>query len=120
MNLPHQKPIKFVQEIIERQDQYNIVSCLFPSIPTLAMVCEAAAQSSASFSQSTEEEKIGFLVSLKNIELLKTLESLEYEIKIEKSFTFGIMSEFKFKLINNLNVYVEGTFAIALPDETNS
>lgn len=119
MNLPHLEPIKFAKEIIEKRENYNIIFCSFPYPPSLAMVCEAAAQSSASFSLE-KKIKEGFLVSLKNIELFDTLEDLDYEIKIEKSFTFGMMSEFKFQLNKESKVVANGTLTIALPNETNS
>ena len=66
MNLPHQEPIRFAQNILEEKDDYKLISCTFPYIPTISMISEAAAQSSASFAQSINEEpKIGFLISLK-------------------------------------------------------
>ena len=54
MNLPHQAPIRFAQEIIEKKEDFFIIKCSFPYIPTLAMVSEAAAQSSAAFAQDKE------------------------------------------------------------------
>ncbi len=70
MNLPHLKPIRFVKELIKKEDNISLVSCEFPYIPTLSMVCEAAAQSSSSFNES-KQEQLGFLISLKNIKLHK-------------------------------------------------
>ena len=84
------------------------------------MISEAAAQSSASFAQSINEEpKIGFLISLKNINEFIPLEDLEYIIKIEKSFNFGTMTEFKFELIKDENIFVSGNLTIAIDDEKN-
>jgi hypothetical protein len=51
MNLPHQAPIRFVEKIIEKNEDFYLVACSFPYIPTLSMVSEAAAQSSAAFGQ---------------------------------------------------------------------
>ena len=117
MNLPHQKPIRFAKSILKNEADYKIVSCVFPSIPTLAMVSEAAAQSSASYAQDNDAVKMGFLISLKNITLLKNLEECEYEIKIEKSFNFGIMTEFTFELMKDNHVYVSGSLTVAIPDD---
>ena len=121
MNLPHQEPIRFAQKILEEKDDYKIISCIFPYVPTLSMVSEAAAQSSASFAQEEKDSlpKIGFLISLKNIKQLVELKEKEYEIKIEKSFNFGIMTEFAFELRKNDKVFITGNLTIAIADEEN-
>lgn len=117
MNLPHQEPIRFAQNIIKDEDDYKIVSCLFPSIPTLSMVSEAAAQSSASYAQEDDDAKMGFLISLKSIKLLKNLEECDYQIKIVKNFNFGIMTEFTFELIRDNQIFVSGSLTVAIPDD---
>jgi predicted hotdog family 3-hydroxylacyl-ACP dehydratase len=119
MNLPHQEPIRFVKELLQIDDEYAFVSCSFPTTPTLAMVCEAAAQSSAAFAQDNKSIPMGFLVSLKNIELLNELIHNNYIIKIKRETIFGSMSEFKFELTKDSIVYVTGYLVIALPDETS-
>ena len=120
MKLPHEKPIRFAQEILEEKDDYKIISCIFPYVPTLSMVSEAAAQSSASFAQDDNSKpKIGFLISLKNISELIKPEDTEYKIKIEKSFNFGAMTEFLFELKKDEKVFVTGNLTIAIADEEN-
>ena len=116
MILPHQEPIRFAQEIIQIEDDFRIVSCLFPFIPTLAMVSEAAAQSSASFAQG-EKPVIGFLISLKNIEQLSEFSNTEYKIKIKKEISFGSMTEFSFELLSDTEISARGSLTIALQDE---
>lgn len=119
MNLPHQEPIKFVKELLQINNEYACVSCLFPSLPSLAMVCEAAAQSSAAFAQEDKGITMGFLVSLKDIELLDELIYTNYIIKIKRETIFGSMSEFKFELTKDSTIYVTGYLVIALQDETS-
>ncbi|ADG93981.1 hypothetical protein Arnit_2330 [Arcobacter nitrofigilis DSM 7299] len=114
MNLPHQAPIRFAQEILERDKNFYIVKCSFPYIPTLSMISEAAAQSSAAFAQDEKEPRIGFLISLKNIKKLSELDKEEYQIKISKSFNFGAMTEYKFELFDEKETYAEGELTIAL------
>lgn len=114
MNLPHQAPIRFAQDIIEKNENFSIVQCTFPYIPTLPMVCEAAAQSSASFGQDKDETLLGFLISLKNVQKLLEFTKINYQIKIEKSFNFGTMTEYKFELFDELNIYAKGELTIAL------
>lgn len=114
MNLPHQPPIRFVKKIIEKNQDFYIVKCSFPYIPTLSMVSEAAAQSSAAFAQDKKEAVVGFLISLKNVEIRSEFIKKDYEIKISKSFNFGTMTEYKFKLFDEKNIYAIGQLTIAL------
>ncbi len=116
MNLPHQAPIRFAQEILEKNEDFCIVKCSFPYIPTLPMVSEAAAQSSAAFAEDKNEPIIGFLISLKNIKKLSELNKIEYQIKISKSFNFGSMTEYKFELFDEKKTYAKGELTIALKD----
>lgn len=116
MILPHQEPIRFAQQIIEIEDDFRVVSCKFPFIPTLSMISEAAAQSSAAFAQG-EVPVIGFLISLKNIEEICKFDKNEYEIKIKKDISFGAMTEFSFELIDNTEICAKGSLTIALQDE---
>lgn len=116
MILPHQAPIRFAQEIIKKSEDFIFVSCSFPFIPTLSMVSEAAAQSSAAFAQS-DKPIIGFLISLKDIEQIDEFTQIKYEIKIKKNISFGSMTEFSFELLNNDKIYAKGFLTIALQDE---
>lgn len=117
MNLPHEKPIRFANKILTSSEKKIRVSCIFPFVPTLAMACEAAAQSSAGFAEENTAVKMGFLVSLKDIVLEKEMDFLEAVVEIEKTFDFGSMSEYSFKLQNNNIEYVAGKITIALNEE---
>lgn len=116
MNLPHQDPIRFAKDIVELNENSALVNCIFPFIPTLSMVAEAAAQSSAAFAQ--EKPLIGFLISLKNIEQINEFIHKEYVIKIKSEITFGSMTEFGFELLNNSNLFAKGFLTIALQDDS--
>lgn len=115
INLPHQKPVRFVNNIIDVEDDIALISCSFPTIPTLAMISEAAAQSSIAFSKD-KEEKIGFLITLKEIELLNDVMSLDYKIKIKKEISLGSLNEFSFELINDNKIYAIGNFVVKLEE----
>ena len=78
------------------------------------MVCEAAAQSSSAFAQENKIPIMGFLISLKNVKKILEFKNNNYCIKIEKSFSFGTMTEYKFKLFNELDVYATGELTIAI------
>lgn len=118
MILPHLKPIRFAQDIIEVKEETSLVKCEFQFIPTLAMLCEAAAQSSASYNQQNKSnkknEQIGFLVTLKNVKLLKEVVDKSFDIKLNKNVDLGNMSEYTFEVINSGTVYAIGTFTIVL------
>lgn len=115
MNIPHQEPIKFVKEILKLDSRHAIISCEFPYYPTLAMICEAAAQSSIAFSQDfTKESQVGFLASLKDIEVVHELISTKYTIKVEKRTSIGFFSEYYFELLDSVTVISKGNFVIAL------
>jgi len=115
-NLPHQKPIRFVENIIKSEGEAIFVSCKFPTLPTLAMICEAAAQSSIAFNKN-EEPKIGFLLTLKDVELLKECKNLSYEIKIKKDTSFELLNEFSFELIDKIDIYARGKFIVKIEDK---
>lgn len=111
INLPHQAPIKFVKNILEKDLNSATVTCSFPTKPTLAMVCEASAQSTIVFSKGDKPQN-GFLISLKNVEQLESLDSNDYIVKVEESFNFGNMTEYNFELADKSKLYVKGSLTI--------
>lgn len=66
LNLPHQPPILFAKKILSKSENSVQVLVEFGSIPTLAMMMEAAAQSSSAFSDKALE---GYVVSCSNLAL---------------------------------------------------
>lgn len=117
MNIPHQEPIKFAKELLEVNKEFIKVKCEFSSLPTLPMLFEAAAQSSAGFSQE-KEAKIGFLVSVKEVKLNKEPDTLEYVIKVEKNLEFGAVCEFSFNVFDlseNTN-YTTGVLTVMIQE----
>lgn len=115
MNIPHLPPVKFAQEIIEVIENLAKVKCEFPYTPTLAMFFEAAAQSSAAFSKNGEK-KIGFVISLKNIELIKEATALTYLIEVKKEYEVGAVCEFSFKVLQKEELYAKGTFTVMVKE----
>ncbi len=71
MNLPHLAPVLFAKEVIKKEENSLHVECQFPYPPTLAMVLEAAAQSSSGF--ASDDIKEGFLVAVNSLVLHKKL-----------------------------------------------
>ena len=117
LNLPHKAPVRFAQEIIfkDLDNDVAIVSIKFDSLPSLAMIVEASAQSSAAFGGN--DKKMGFLVSLKNIKLLEELKYLSYHVEIFAEYQLGGLSYFNFKVFSKdekEKILATGTFIIAL------
>lgn len=116
MNIPHQKPIKFAEEIISVENKIAKVKCFFPSSPTLSMYFEAAAQSSAAF--SNEKSKVGFIVSVKDVELLDSNNDLEVLVEVQRKVEFGAICEFSFDILNidETKYLAKGTFTIMIQE----
>lgn len=105
MKLPHQEPILFAKKVIKKEKNSLHVRCKFPYTPTLAMLLEAAAQSSAGFNDEVEE---GFLVAGNDIKRIKTVNKNELIIKVTKSIEMGNMHMFDFCVED----YAKGNFTI--------
>lgn len=105
MKLPHQKPIRFAQEVLKKEDDRVFVKVVFPYIPSLAMILESAAQSSAGFE---DEFKEGFLVGANDMEVLKEIKKNEFVIEVKKEVLMPQMSMFSFKLED----FAKGRFSI--------
>ncbi|MFA7082972.1 MAG: hypothetical protein WC141_00390 [Arcobacteraceae bacterium] len=96
MNLPHQLPILFAQEILQKDEKHVKVRCVFPFSPSLGMLFEAAAQSSAAFGNS--ELKKGVVISVKNMILLEKTSKLECVVKLEVKAIFNNIQELFFEI----------------------
>ena len=118
MNIPHEKPIKFAEKIISVKDKIAKVKCLFPSTPSLAMYFEAAAQSSAAFAKEQVQSQVGFIVSVKDIQLLEENDNLEVLVEVERKIEFGNICEFSFNIlsIDETKSFAKGTFTIMLQE----
>lgn len=112
LNLPHQEPLKFAKYIVSKDDISAVVKIQFYDIPSLPMLVEAAAQSSAAFSYNND--KIGFLVTLKNIKLLNELSSTEYNVKVIFEYQLDSLTYFNFEVYDEEILVANGVFIIAL------
>ncbi len=82
LTLPHLYPIRFAKYIISKGDDVAVVRSEFQTVPSLGMMVEASAQSSAVFASEDEKGKVGYLTLLKNVKLLTTPTSLTYDISL--------------------------------------
>jgi hypothetical protein len=110
LSLPHISPIKFAQKILFKEDTNARISLSFDELPSLGMMLEAAAQSSAAFGDTTKSG--GFLVSLKNIKLLKKPTKLALEVSLSNEHNLQDMSYFSFFIYEGSEELVSGSFVI--------
>ena len=112
LNLPHLPPIRFAKYIISKDETSALVRVEFDSIPSLAMLVEATAQSSAAFSDNTK--KMGFLVTLKNVKLLQKTETKEYDIRVTFQHQLDALTYFGFEANDSDRLIASGVFVIAM------
>lgn len=112
LNIPHQEPIKFAKYVLSRDANVAVVRVEFSTVPTLPMLVEAAAQSSAAFGDG--EIKSGFLVALKNIKLLHKADLMQYDIKITAEHQLDSLSYFSFEVVTKDILLINGSFTIAI------
>lgn len=112
LHLPHQDPIKFARYVMFKDDKEALVKAEFDTVPTLPMIIEAAAQSSAAF--GNDDVSLGFLVTLKNIKLLETPSSLKYKVKVISEYKMEAMTYFSFEFLQEDILIATGSFIIAL------
>lgn len=112
LNLPHKDPIRFAKHAVSKDGDTYTVKVKFETVPSLPMIVEAAAQSSAAFDDGNS--KMGFLVTLKNIKLLEKPTALEYDVKVTSGAQIDSLTYFSFETFDNDLVIAKGTFIIAL------
>jgi hypothetical protein len=115
LKLPHLEPIRFAQDLVSRVDNTCIVNASFPYLPSLPMIIEAAAQSSAAYAKGDHnKESIAFLVMLKDITLLKAPNTSNLQITLDITQDMGSIVYFSFIAKDNQESIAEGSFAIAI------
>mgnify|MGYP006995601455 CR=1 FL=1 len=112
IKLPHIAPLKFAKFTLEKEEKRARVLVEFDQVPTLPMLVEAAAQSSASFRMDDSEN--AFLVSLKNIELLNTPSKKSFEAEIVDEHRLENLRYVKFEIFEEKSVVANGTLVIAV------
>lgn len=117
MNLPHLPPVRFAKEILACNDKQASVLCEFPSLPTLPMLVESAAQASSAFAQS-DTPRNGFLVLIKDVVLHVKAQSLTCVVIIEERLSLGNSREFYFEVFEKEGdvMNASGSLMIVLED----
>ncbi len=124
--LPHQPPIRFVTQILDSQEQSAKCQVSFSSKPTLAMIIEAAAQSSVYMKLTIYKEALG----IKSGELVQGM-LLKMSAKQRDSLHSGKMIistsyvanyrhffEINFEAVVDTHIVADGKINILLGDES--
>jgi len=111
LNLSHKKPILFAEKTIYIKDNRARVLVRFETIPTLPMIIEAAAQSSAALSLD-EETHEGFLVGIKDIILMQKSTEKRLEIEVHQIHSFDEMNLIDFQIFENDSMLGRGNLII--------
>jgi len=112
LNLPHIAPIRFAKRILHKDAIKARVVVKFPQTPSLAMMIEAAAQSSAAFSDGSKKD--GYLVGMKNIKLLNGASKNSLEVEIVMKHSIENMSLLDFEVYEKNLLLCKGSLTIAL------
>ena len=112
IKLPHLAPIRFAQDILQKEEKTARVSLEFEMLPSLAMLVEAAAQSTAAFRESDNEN--AYLVSLKNIKLIQKPLQKSLEVFIVDEHRLDKMRYVGFEIFEKEISIATGTLVIAV------
>jgi len=113
-SIPHLAPVRFVKALIDSDEKSASVKIGFDGIPTFGMLIEAAVQSSSGITDDENDTKMGFLVSLKNVKLLKEIDSDEYIVKVELIHKIDDFKSLSFQTLKEGAVVAKGMYSIVL------
>jgi hypothetical protein len=112
IKLPHLAPVRFAKTVLQKDEKVARVSLEFPQLPTLSMMVEASAQSSAAFRVNDRES--AYLVSLKGIKLLKKATKKQLEVEIVDAHRLDKMRYVEFSVFEDETILATGTLVIAV------
>ena len=112
--LPHEAPIRFAKYVISKEDVVAVVKNEFATVPTLGMLVEAVAQSSAALADDDYAGNVGYLTTLRNVKLLQKPTSLEFDIEVTKAQQVGNFGYFSFEVRENNEPIATGSYMVVL------
>ncbi len=112
--IPHLEPVRFVDVLLYADEESASVKICFDKKPTLAMLVEAAAQSSSAIKDDENSGKMGFLVSLKNIKLIEKVQSNEFIANIKLNQKIENFKSLSFEILKEDILVAKGIFSITL------
>ncbi|MDR1615346.1 MAG: hypothetical protein LBS26_07270 [Campylobacteraceae bacterium] len=111
LKLPHKPPILFAKEILHKGEDWAEVAVEFPKPPTLGMMMESAAQSSAALNNS---EKEGYLLSCSNLILHKEPTAVKFNAHIKNIMSNSSLNEICFEIKEQNTLISSGTLLVML------
>jgi len=112
IKLPHLAPIRFAQKILLKEGKMARVSLAFGMLPSLAMMVEAAAQSSAAFRVNDSEN--AYLVSIKGVKLHQNPTQENLVAEIIDAHRLDMMRYVEFQIFEQETCIASGTLVIAV------
>ncbi len=113
--IPHLPPILFVRSLLFSDYKEASVVIEFEEIPTLGMIIEAAAQaSSAILDEEKQKVQAGFLIALKDVQLIDQLRLKRYVLNISLEHKIEHFRSFSFVVIDGEEKIVTGFFSLSL------
>jgi hypothetical protein len=111
--LPHKEPLVFIGELLAQNEMQVTFATHFPSIPTLSMFCEAAAQGTSFFPLSPNCN-MGVVSSFRNIKRLQEPLELDFNttVILKHSFNNSYLFEFQASLIDTDHMIATGEIAV--------
>ena len=114
LQLPHKDPVRFAKSVLYKNEKSARVKIEFQELPSLAMLIEAAAQSSAVFGDGSA--KMGFLVSLKNVKLTKKASRKILEVEVKNEHNLENMKYINFEVFESDESIAIGSLVVSLQD----
>jgi len=112
--LPHKKPVRFIEEVLEEGEEYAISLVVFHEKPTLSAMVEAAAQNIIFISSLNSVFDGGVLTLMKNINLLNELEPGTYKVSSEMVARIDNYATFKFNVSIEDEAFVNGEINLVM------
>jgi predicted type IV restriction endonuclease len=112
--LPHLAPVRFVTEVLVAGEMDAACTVRFEEEPTLAAIVEAAAQNVIFIASLYRDFDGGVLTAMKKVKLLKALSKGSYKVESVISARLDNFSMFKFTLLQENEVFVEGEMSIVM------
>ena len=112
--IPHLPPIRFVKTLLKADGTSASAKVCFDEVPTLGMLIEAAAQSSSGIKDDDNHERMGFVITLKNIKLLQYVSSKEFVVNVELVHKLDDFKSLSFNILEDETTVVTGAFSLVL------
>ncbi len=112
LNLPHKYPLNFAKKVLNSTATIKNILCEFETLPTISMLLEAGAQSTAAFGKDSNQTQ-GMLIKAENIELLQPISSHIYTYQIQILSNINNWTKYSFEVLYESQKVCKGTILIS-------